>query len=258
MVIAAAAVAGSAYFIFIRDRDDFIYPFAISLIVLMVTYVFQFQLDQLMTRGTPQTIPGPMRRMLESTSPHFSAMPPEHKKWVEDRMQRWIVKKEFIQQNEQDAPEDVKYIIAYYAILLTLHQENYLYDGIDRIAFYHHPFLTPEHPDDVHIVEVEPKDGTIILSVPDLLKGHLEKGYYNLSLHAMAEAYRYFYLKHTISWAPDIWDHLEKISSISRIKLEDYLGMPIHDPWPVAVHHQLMYRDAILPEVLDVFPQFRK
>jgi len=257
MVLAAVAVAGSAYFIFFRDRDDFIYLFAISLIVLMIAYVFQFQLDQLMSRGAPQVITAPMRHMLEGTAPHFSMMHPEQKRLVEDRMQRWIIKKEFIQKNEQDAPEDVKYILAYYAVLLTMHQESYLYDGLDRIVFYHHPFLSPEHPDDVHIVEVEPKDGTIILSVPDLLKGHLEQGYYNLALHAMAEAYRYLYMKHTIQWPPGIWDTLEKISTIDRSRLEDYLGLPIPDPWPVAVHHQLMYRNVHIPEVLDVFPQFK-
>lgn len=175
---------------------------------------------------------------------------------LEDRMQRWIVKKDFIQKNEQDAPEDVKYILAYYAVLLTMHQESYLYDGIDRIALYHHHFLSPQHPDDVHIVEVEPEDGTIIISVPHMLKGHLEKGYYNIALHAVAEAFRHVYMKRTMDWPPDIWDRLEKISSIDRKKIEDYLGLPLLDPWSVAVHHQLMYRDAHIPEVLNVCPQF--
>lgn len=257
MIIAAVAVAGSAYFIFLKDRDDFIYLFGISLIVLMITYVFQFQLDQLMTRGVPQKIASPMRMMLEATTPHFSSMLPVQQKFVEDRMHRWMVKKEFIQMNDQEAPEDVKYIMAYYAVLLTMHQEGYSYDGLDRVVFYHHPFLSPEHPDDVHIVEVEPIDGTIIISVPDLLKGHLEKGYYNLALHAMAEAYRHVYMKRPIDWPPDIWDRLEKISFISRNKLEIYIGIPIPDPWPVAVHHQLTYRDTLIPEVLNVFPQFR-
>jgi hypothetical protein len=256
MILAALSLAVSAYFIFIRDRDDFLFLFAISLIVLMLSYVFQFQLDQLMTRGAPQTIPDPMRSLLMNTSPYFSAMPVEQRRLMEDRMKRWIMKKEFINQNKQEAPEDVKYIMAYYAILLTLHQENYLYDGLDRIVFYHHPFLSPEHPEDVHIVEVEPEDGTIIISVPDLLKGHLEKGYYNLALHAMAIAFKEKYIQEPIEWPADIWERLEGISSIERTKLEDYLGMPVNDPWPVAVHHQLIYKEALIPEVLQYLPQF--
>ena len=257
IILAAVALAGSAYFIFFRDRDDFLFLFAISLIVLMITYIFQFQIDQLMTRGSAQKIPDAMHNMLMNTSPHFAAMTQAQRLLVADRMKRWIVKKEFISQNKQEAPEDVKYILAYYAVLLTMHQQAYMYEGLDRIVFYHHPFLSPTHPDDVHIIEVEKEDGTIIISVQDLLKGHLEKGYYNVALHVMAEAYQQVYMREKIAWSGDIWEYLETISSISRQKLEDYIGLPVDDPWPVAVHHQLMYKGAQIDEVLNEFPQFR-
>lgn len=255
MILAAAGVAVSLYFIFIRDRNDFFYLFAVSLLVLMIAYVFQYQIDQLMVRGIPQTIPPAMRAMLIHTAPHFQQMTNLHKKMIEDRMQRWIMKKEFISQNKQDPPEDVKYILAYYGALLTMHQEDYLYDGIDRIVFYHHPFLTPHHSYEVHIVEVEKTDGTIIVSVPDLLKGHLEKGYYNLAAHAMAEAYRLKYLDHPIHWPDDIWEQLESISSIPKTRLEEYLGLMPEDPWPVAVHHQIVYQQSSIREVVSILPQ---
>lgn len=255
MILAAVAVLGSAYFIFFEDRNDFIWLFAVSLLTLMIAYVFQYQIDQLMIRGVPQKIDQPMRQMLLNTAPHYASMTPQHALLIEDRMQRWIIKKEFINKNEQDAPEDVKVMLAYYAALLTIHQEDFLYDKIDRIVFYHHPFLSPDYPDDVHIVEVEPKDGTMILSVPHLLKGHLEKGYYNIALHAMAEAFAYQYLKEKIEWPTDIWDKLESISSMSKPGIENYLGMPLADPWSVALHHQVIYRDVHIPEVLEHFPQ---
>lgn len=256
MVLAALGLVVSAYFIFIKDRDDFLYLFAVALIIGMLAYVFQYQLDQMMTRGVPQAIPPAMHAMLMSTAPHFSAMHPQQRLMMEDRMKRWIIKKEFINQNEQDAPEDVKFILAYYAVLLTMHQEDYLYNGIDRIVFYHHPFLTPKNPDEVRILELESTDGTIILSVPHLLKGHLEKGHYNIALHSIAEAYAEKYIHQRIEWPDDIWQQLEDISSISKEKLEDYLGFQLNDPWPVAVHHQLTYKGSYIPEVLQILPQF--
>ena len=256
MILALVAVAGSAYYIFFKERDDLVLIFSISLVILMISYVFQHQIDQLMTRGVPQTIPGAMRGMLMNTAPHFADMPEQNRMMIEDRMKRWIIRKEFINQNEQDAPEDMKYIMAYYAALLTLHQQSYLYEKLDRIVFYHHPFLTPAQPDEVHIVEVEPEDGTIIISVPHALKGHLEKGYYNLALHAMAEAYRVQYMSGDIDWRDDIWEKLEDASGISRKTIEDYLGLPLEDPWPVAVHHQLVYRDSHFDEVVKELPQF--
>lgn len=256
MVLAALGLVVSAYFIFLKDRDDFLYLFAVSLIIGMLAYVFQYQLDQMMTRGVPQAIPAAMHGMLLNTAPHFSSMHPQQRLMMEDRMKRWILKKEFINQNEQDAPEDVKFILAYYAVLLTMHQEDYLYNGIDRIVFYHHPFLTPQNPDEVRILELESTDGTLILSVPHLLKGHLEKGYYNIALHSIAEAYAEKYIHQRIEWPDDIWQQLEEISSISKEKLEDYLGLQLTDPWPVAVHHQIMYKGSYVPEVLKMLPQF--
>lgn len=255
-ILAAVAVAGSAYFIFFKDRHDFVWLFAVSLIIMTLAYVFQYQIDQLMIRGIPQKLDPAMRQMLLNTAPHFKRMTDLQRQLIEDRMKRWVQKKDFINKNEKDAPEDVKYILAYDAILLTIHQEEYLYDGLDRIVFYHHPFLTPSHMDDAHILEVEPVDGTIIISVPHLLRGHFEKGFYNLGLHAVAQAYYHCYVKDPVEWPDDIWEILESISSISKSKIEAYIGLPLDNPWPVAVHHQLTYGNASIPEVLMLLPQF--
>ena len=255
MVLSAAGVALCGYFIFFKDRDDMVFPLAISLLILVIAYTFQFQIDQLMIRGVPQKLDGDMRSMLRHTAPHFFKMTVLQQQMAEDRMSRWVIKKDFHNKNEQDAPEDVKYILAWYAILLTIHQEDFRYDAVDRIVFYHHPFLSPLHPDDVHIAEVEPEDGTLIISVPHLIRGHMEKGLYNVALHAMAQAYAICYIKEPIQWPDDIWDQLEAISSIPRDRIEAYIGLPLDDPWPVAVHHQVTYAGAAIPEVQQKLPQ---
>lgn len=256
MVLSVAAVVGFGYFIFFKDRDDLLLYLAIALIILVVSYVFQFQIDQMMTRGVPLRLNGAMRSMLLNTAPHFREMSPMEQQLVEDRMMRWVVKKDFINKNEQDAPEDVKYILAYYAVLLTIHQESFNYDGLDRVIFYHHPFLSPHFMDEAHIIEIEKEDGSLIISVPHLLKGHLEKGYYNVGLHLMAEAYESIYMKKEIKWGDDIWQTLENISTIPKEAIDAYIGLPVSDPWPVAVHHQLMYSDVQIPEVVEELPQF--
>ena len=257
MVLAALGIVVCSYFIFFKDRDDLVYLLAICLFIGVIGYTFQYQIDQLMQRGVPQKLDQAMRDMFIQTSPWFAQLREDQQRLMEDRIKRWVMKKDFINKNEQNAPEDVKYILAFYAVLLTLHQESFLYDGLDRIAFYHHPFLSPAHPDDVHIAEVEEEDGTMIISVPHLIKGHLEKGYYNIALHLMAEAYQKIYLKKKITWSQTIWTDLENISSISRDRIDGYIGLPIHDPWPVAVHHQYVYRGADLESVVNELPQLR-
>jgi hypothetical protein len=254
MVLSFCGILLAAYFIFIQDRDDMVYLLIVSILILVISYTFQYQINQLMIRGVPQRLDRDMRAMLEVTSPHFKALSEPQKRMAEDRMQRWVMQKDFINKNEQDAPEDVKYILAWYASLLTLHQEDYLYKGIDRVVFYHHPFLSPHHQDDVHILELEQQDGTLIISVPHLIKGHMEKGIYNIGLHVMAEAYAFSYIKDDIQWPPDIWDHLESISTIPRDRIEDYIGLKQLDPWAVAVHHQATYAGTRIPQVVEQIP----
>lgn len=256
MVLAGFSLALFGYFVFFKDRDDMIYPLAASLLILVIVYTFQYQIDQLMIRGVPQQLDSEMRAMLLTTAPHFARMSRDHQRLAEDRMVRWVMKKEFINKNEQNAPEDVKSILAWYFILLTIHQEHYLYEGLDRVVFYHHPFISPRHTEEAHILEVESEDGTIIISVPHLIRGHMEKGVYNLALHAAALSYQTAYSSTgSIDWPEDIWAQLEGISTIPKASIEAYLGLPIDDPWPVAVHHQLTYEGARIPEVLRVFPQ---
>jgi len=255
MVLAALGIAVSAYFIFFKEREDMLYLLAVCLLIGVTAYTFQYQIDQLMIRGVPQRLDSEMRSMLINTTARFSKMPELQQLMVEDRMKRWVIKKDFHNKNEQDAPEDVKYILAWYAILLSMHQEDYRYDAVDRIVFYHHPFLSPHHPDDVHIAEVETEDGTLIISVPHLIRGHMEKGLYNIALHAMAQAYATCYIKEPIQWPDDIWEQLEAISSIPRDRIEAYIGLPLNDPWPVAVHHQVTYAGAAIAEVQSKLPQ---
>ncbi|HJW30870.1 MAG TPA: zinc-dependent peptidase [Saprospiraceae bacterium] len=255
MILSGLGLAVSAYFIFFQDRDDLVYLAAICLVVLVLAYTFHHQIDQLMIRGVPQKLDHAMHDMLVRTSPKFAQLTPEHQHLTEDRMERWVMKKDFINKNEPDAPEDAKYILAFYAVMLTLHQAEFLYEDLDRVAFYHHPFLSPHHPDDAHIAEVEMEDGTMIISVPHLIKGYLEKGYYNIGLHLMAEAFQQVYLKKKMAWPADIWDKLEAISGINRDRIEAYIGLPVDDPWPVAVHHQFTYADAHIEEVTHELPQ---
>jgi Mlc titration factor MtfA (ptsG expression regulator) len=129
MVLAALGIVVCSYFIFFKDRDDLVYLLAICLFVGVIGYTFQYQIDQLMQRGAPQKLDPPIRNMFLQTSPWFAKLREDEQRLMEDRIKRWVMKKDFINKNEQNAPEDVKYILAFYAVLLTLHQESFMYDG---------------------------------------------------------------------------------------------------------------------------------
>jgi hypothetical protein len=81
--------------------------------------------------------------------------------------------------------------------------------------------------DDAHIAEIEVEDGTMIISVPHVIKGHLEKGYYNIALHMMAGAYQKLYLKKEVKWNPDIWSRLENCSSMTKDSIDAYIWFDV-------------------------------
>lgn len=258
MVLSGLMIAAGAYFVFWRERDDFLFLLGAGIVTLTIVWVFQHQIDHLVMRGVPQRLDEPVREMLRHTSPWFAQLDPSVRQLAEDRIIRWLAPREIIPMSEPDPPEEARYIVAWQAVLLTLHQKDFLYAGLDRIVFYHHPFLTPVRPDDVHLLEMETRDGTLIFSLPHLILGHGTPGYYNIALHLVAEAYRHCYPVSESAWPEDIWTSLEQISGISKDKLEAYLGVPLADPWPVAVHHQVMYPDAMIPRIIAQFPQLSK
>jgi hypothetical protein len=83
----------------------------------------------------------------------------------------------------------------------------------------------------------------------------LEKGYYNIALHIMADAFQLLYLKEEIQWNENIWEQLEEISGITRDSIEAYIGLPVNNPWPVAVHHQVTFQHARIEEIISRLPQ---
>lgn len=71
----------------------------------------------------------------------------------------------------------------------------------------------------------------------------------------MAEAYQHCYFRNEIHWNDTIWESLETLSSISKEAIDQYIGLPVLDPWPVAVHHQVIYKGALIAEVVKELPQ---
>lgn len=258
LIFSGVAVGISAYFVFFKERQDFLFLLVPGIFIGILTFIFSNQIDHLMLRGVAQKLDTPVRGMLMNVSPWYRQLSDELRAMAEDRMVRWIARKEFFSKGEPPAPEDAKYMLAWNAILLTLHQEEYLFKPYDRVAFYNHPFLTPAQPEKVHIVELEKEDGTFIFSSPHMIKGFAEKGYYNTAIHALAEAYSSLYVSERMHWEETIWEDLEDMSGISKQALESYIGLELNDPWPVAVHHQVMFSGARIKNVEDELPYLAK
>ena len=253
LITAIALVAGlSAYYTFVKNDQRFVAPLAIAILVGVVIYIFQHQIDWWWSKGRTIRVSPEMRNMLNQTSPFYRRLDETSKVKFETRMQRWIQSKDFIGKGLEDLPEDLKYVVATYPIMLTFFQEDFTFEGLDKIVFYPHPFLTPNQNEQVHILELEKEDGVFIFAVKHLMSGHVQPDrFYNIGLHAFSIALDHQYGFSFELEQEGIWEKLERVSTISKSKLEDYLGFSIDDPKPVIIHHFFTFGNRFK----NVFPE---
>ena len=246
LITAIALIAGfSAYMTFLKNEQGFIIPLVIAILVGVVVYIFQYQLDWWWSKGRTLRIGKVMQNMLLQTNAFYRNLNEVDRAKFETRMERWIRSKEFSGKGLDDLPDDLKYVVATYPVMLTFHQEEFIYEGLDKIVFYPHPFLSPNENERIHVLEVEKEDGVFIFAAKHLMTGHAEANrYYNIGLHAFVDATHHLYPLPFQFSDPSVWQKLEKVSTISKQKLEEYLGITLNDPLPVIVHHFFTFEES--------------
>ncbi len=214
--------------------------------VLILSWVFQYQIDIWWTRrGAPQ-VDDHVRQLLSANSQFYASLTQEDRKVFDWRMSVFTVSKDFIAQGFKSVPDDAKFICAFYATWLTWRRGDHLMSPFDRFVFYLHPFMTPNYPDQVHIYEVEQVDGTSIFALEHFMMGFRDpRNYYSTGLHCAIEIFLSLHEPPTMPVPGDIWERLERVSTINRKKLETYTGMAQEDPWPVIIYHALVYANEM-------------
>lgn len=242
----------SAYLYFFEDWRIMIWVMAIALITVMVAYVFQHQLNWWWYQRYPPGLPEEIQRMYTSVSLWYGGLSPEARNRFDTRAHLFVEAKEFIAQGFGKVAEEAKYVIAYYATLLTLGRKDFLFHKYSRVVFYLHPFLTPQFPDTVHTYEIEHEDGTLIFSLEQLMAGFMApQKYYQTGLHAFAELYAQQY--HLSGDSLVTWPDLEAIGGWSREHIAEFTGFTQEEIAPALIHHWFTHREALsrdLPHVV--------
>ena len=217
-----AFVCGVMVFYF-GDRRFFL-PMIILLLIAMITYISQYHINWWWYKKYPPKLPSEIEAFFEKSAPIYRNLSAEDREKFGMRVRLFVESKEFIGKGIEEIPEDVLYMIAYYAILLTFDQEDFLFDRYERIVIYPHPFLSPNIPDDVHSVEIEHSDGTIIFSLEQLAAGFLNPAkYYPVGAHAFAEILTR--QKSDEQKSDDAWAEIEQKLGLSRTAIENFIGL---------------------------------
>jgi hypothetical protein len=204
-----------------------------------------------------------MDKMFLTAGRFYTSLDAESRKEFGIRAKLFVEEKEFIGQGVSTLAEDVKFMVAYYAVMVTFHKSDFLFRHHRRIVIYLHPFLTPDMPDHVHTYELEHTDGTIIFSLEQLTAGFFNSSrYYQTGLHAFSELYARQNLKdRQVENENTVWTTLQEISGWSKDRIEDFTGIAQGTPVPVMIHHWFAFPEKMkesAPQMFDMVSAWMK
>lgn len=236
----------SAYFVFFGEEDALLWTMGLGIAGALCSYIFQHQLNWWWYQRYPPAFPEEIGR-LYLKNPNYAQLSEEDRQKFRTRASLFIEAKEFIPQGFETIAEEIKYIVGFYAILLTLHRDKFLFDPYDRVVIYLHPFLSPNYPDQIHICESEHEDGTIIFSLEHLNAGFMNPSqFYQCGMHLFGELYARKYLPGVqIENTPEVWAQLNEIGALSKDEIETFVGLPLNSPVPVMIHHWFARNDRM-------------
>lgn len=214
----------------------------IPVILLTILYVSYGQIDYWWLKKYPIPLDDKIKVWLVNYLPYYNKLNDSLKKEFEKRLSLYVEAREFkVVRNKEidDVPFDIKNILASQAIRLSLGHTDFLIKDMDRIYLYKHPFPSPRFQF-LHTYETDIIDGVIILSLEQAISGIVQpKTYYNITLHAFAEAFVHLYPQINF---PDVnkygWEDLEKITTISKEVITNTCGYPALD---LLVVHIVLY-----------------
>ncbi len=248
LTLSLLLTAVSAYLYLFQHIPGFVWGLATGVFLVTCSYIFQYQINWWWYRRYPPKFPAEMEAMYVDAGKYYAGLNTTQQAEFRMRASLFIEAKEFIAQGLKEMPEDIKYLIAYYAVMVSFEKADFMYTHYGRIVLYLHPFLSPQIPDQIHAYETEHEDGTVIFSLEQLNAGFLRPDrYYQIGLHAFAELLiRAEGSLPSISDIPATWKSLEEISGWTQESISNFTGIPQTDPLPVMIHHWFTFHDKMV------------
>ncbi|MCS6928341.1 MAG: zinc-dependent peptidase [Saprospiraceae bacterium] len=260
LLLLSPFVAGALVFLYLAWKDSTYAPAIIPFVVMAaVIWIFSPQINWWWYSRRPPKLPDELRTLLERGSIFYRTLSPAEKQRFQNRVALFMLGTDWMPlgwPEEQTLHLDIQLAIAVQAVTLTWNEPNFLFEKIEKVVVYPHPFPSPQY-DYLHASEFYPQDGCVLFSAEQLMSSFLRPGtMYNIGMHECAKIFIHTYPEkpYPILEDSNIWERLEACSRMSRGHVESVVGIPNLEPLPVAIHHYFLFPStfrAILPEVAD-------
>lgn len=157
--------------------------FVSSIIILVLIYVFQFQINEWYWKRNMPSLSPKLQSWLRPHSTYYLSLDPIEQELFERRVSLFMKVKSFTVKGSKDyeLEEDTKCLISHEFQRLAKGHGDFLYEQLGQIIVYNHPFATPKIAS-LHAIEIDPEDGVIILSREQLINGFFDSSQVNIGL----------------------------------------------------------------------------
>lgn len=248
--IIAVAIFGYAHLYMKEDVALYAVPF---LILAVGVFVLSPQINWWYYKKNPEKIDADLKRLLQKAVPFYRDLSAEDKAKFEQRLNLFLMAKDFQPMKLEEVGEDLKAAVAISALQLTFNrEEDWMFDTHEKIIIYPHPFPTPQY-EEWHITEHYDEDGVLIFTAQHLMHGFFQPlQYLNIALYEWANIYiKQFLQAGQLTLNADNWRDLEKISGFTEEKMKAYVGLNNLNPLAIGISFYFTHRERFskfLPE----------
>lgn len=244
-ILAFLLAGGIVLYEYSYNGGNFISPYLVIPIGIAIAgYMLAPQIDWWWYKRFPLALDSKVKTIFENNSEFYRNLSPEKMKIFDQRISLYVEAKDWKYMGMEEAmPYDIRAIIAFEPVRLTLNQKDYLMEPFDRIIVYQNPFLSPQHPERYHASELFLEDGVVLFSLKHILPAFREPHkYFNIVL--------YEYARIMISTNKNInfpelddqfWYNLYDVASYGHREIMGVIGLTEADPVAVAIHHYFIY-----------------
>lgn len=240
------------------DSDYALWMVPPVLIVALI-YIFSPQINWWWYVRYPPELESGLRKLLERHCGFYGRLDAAQQRVFRSRVVLFRMGTEWMPMAWPDdlLPADVELAIAAQAVTVTLHREEFLFPGFEKIIVYPKPFPSPEYLF-AHASELYAPDGCLLFSAEQVMLGFIQPAaWYNVALHECANAYIICFPEAdfpALDGDEEVWARLEAVSGMRRARIEAVIGIAGVEPLPVAIHHYFTFSgqmQRLMPAVYE-------
>ena len=245
---------------YVMDSEQYI-GLIVGVLGLAVAFVLAPQIDWWWYKRYPRDIDPQMANLFQQHLPFYQRLSDAEKLRFRQRTDLYLMAAEFIipsQDEDKSVPEDLKHWVAAYSAMTTWGKLTVENEKFEKIVAYMHPFPSPQFPQHLHTSEIFEEDGVLLFALERMIQAVMSPTLcFNPVLYDFCRVHEITYPSEKLNLNEANWLDLEQISSFSKQKISEDLGLPDVDIQGAAMSFYLLFPSQFEKTLPKEFAEIR-